>query len=133
MKQHRTISLKLLFLMDAAGALLSAFLLGVVLVQWEAVFGLPRQMLYPLAALPCFFALYDFYCFAIIKGNRWKFLRGIAYLNFVYCGLSLGFALYHANVITIWGWGYLISEIVIVAVLASYELRVAGTSSHVAP
>ena len=67
-----------IFVLDGFGAILSAILLGVVLVRLESVFGIPRQTLYLLVALPCVFAVYDFYCFYKIKKNTGAFLRGIA-------------------------------------------------------
>lgn len=113
-----------LFLVDAAGALLSAFLLGVVLVQFESFFGIPRQTLYILAIIPCFFSGYDLMCYFRIHQNTGPFLRGIAYANILYCGLSLAFAFYHYQIITFWGWLYIISEIIIVLALARIEIKV---------
>jgi hypothetical protein len=52
---------KLLFLIDGVGALLSAFLLGVVLASAETTFGMPSKTLYFLATLACLFALYSFW------------------------------------------------------------------------
>ena len=60
---------KQLFILDGLGALLSAFLLGVVLVKLESVFGIPKNTLYFLAFLPCLFAIYDFYCYFQAKEN----------------------------------------------------------------
>ena len=50
---------KKLFLIDGLGAILSAFLLGYVLVKLERVFGIPSKTLYFLATLPMFFVIYD--------------------------------------------------------------------------
>ncbi|MEM6633615.1 MAG: hypothetical protein AAF694_28335 [Bacteroidota bacterium] len=50
---------KKLLIIDGLGALLSAFLLGVVLVRFESQVGMPRNSLYVLAAFPCIFAIYD--------------------------------------------------------------------------
>lgn len=116
---------KQLFLFDGAGALLSAFLLGVVLVQLESFFGIPKNTLYFLALLPCFFALYDFYCFAKVKNNLGFFLKGIAYINLTYCIISMGLAFYHHQQITHLGWFYIIIEIIIVVIIAIIELQVA--------
>ena len=57
---------KKLFLLDGLGAILSAILLGVVLVNQQALFGIPKPTLYFLASLPCLFAVYDFYCYLMI-------------------------------------------------------------------
>lgn len=116
---------KRLFLVDGLGALLSAFLLGVVLVKWESTFGIPRSALYILAALPIFFALYDFYCFLRLKERLAPFLMGIAYINLLYCCISMAFALYHFQELTYLGWLYIIVEIIIVVFLAMLELKTA--------
>lgn len=115
----------ILFLIDGVGAIVSAFLLGVVLVRWERVFGIPAPTLYVLASLPVFFAIYDVYCYQTQKGNPGVFLRVIAIANLLYCLLSISFAFYHFQTITILGWAYILSEILIVVLLALLELRLA--------
>ncbi len=117
---------KQLLLLDGIGALVSAFFLGVVLVQLESLFGIPRQTLYFLAFLPCLFAVYDFFCFWRIEQNIGFFIKVIAVINVLYCCLSLGFAFYHADRITVLGWGYILIEILIVLALVAVEWRVAG-------
>ena len=59
---------KKLFLIDGLGAMLSAFLLGIVLVELETIFGIPTSVLYWLASFPIFFTLVDFYAFT--KGKN---------------------------------------------------------------
>ncbi|WP_367388202.1 hypothetical protein [Lewinella sp. LCG006] len=112
---------RVLFLIDSAGALLSAFLLGVVLVKLEAVFGIPPSTLYVLAILPCLFAVYDVYCYQKKEDESRPYLKGIALMNMSYCLLSLGFALYHFESLTYFGWMYILGEIFIVMVLARVE------------
>ena len=120
---------KKLFFIDALGAMLSAFLLGVVLVRFENIFGIPSTTLYFLATLPCVFAAYDFYCYLKIRNNIGKFLKGIAYANILYCFLSVGFAFYHYGVITQLGWSYILIEILIILILANLEIKVAKTTN----
>lgn len=116
---------KKLFQIDGFGAILSAILLGIVLVKLESVFGIPISTLYFLASLPCFFALYDFYCYYNINKNLGVLLKGIASMNFIYCYLSIGIVIYHREVIKILGWLYILLEVAIVSLLALIELRVA--------
>jgi len=113
-----------LFLLDGLGALLSAFLIGVVLVKFNSLFGIPISALYFLALLPCLFAMYDFYCYQKKNINTGLSLKIIAVVNVLYCCLSLGLAFYHREEITVLGWGYIIVEIVIVLVLAKLEFEV---------
>ena len=116
-----------LFLIDGMGAILSAFLLGVVLVKLERVFGIPSSTLYILASFPILFAIYDYYCYRMVDNNLSKFIKGIAAFNLFYYCLSIGFALHHYQEITYFGWSYMILEIIIVFTLAIVELRVAIT------
>lgn len=117
---------KKLFAFDGFGALLSAFLLGVVLVKYELFFGIPKQQLYILATVPCFFAIYDFYCYWQLDSNFAVYLKIIAIVNLLYGGASIAFSFYHRTTITSFGWLYLIIEIVIVSGLAIIELKVAN-------
>jgi len=114
--------LRYLFLIDGFGALLSAFLLGVVLVKFQSFFGIPKSTLYFLAFLPCLFAVYDFYCYLNVKEQLGKFLKVIAFANLFYCGLSLGLAFYHSSMLTYLGWIYILLEILLVIIIAIIEL-----------
>lgn len=118
---------KTLFLIDGVGAVVSAFMLGVVLVSLEPSFGIPASSLYFLATLPLCFAIYDLYCYRRVNSGLGSYLRGIAVVNLLYCCLSMGFALYHSETLTALAWACILTEILIVAVLAMFELRVAGT------
>jgi len=124
-KQKLNFTPKQLFLIDAGGALLSAFLLGVVLVRLEHFFGIPRTVLYLLAAIPCFFAFYDLLCYFLAKQKTARLLQAIAYANILYCCLSIGLAVFHAQSITIFGWLYILGEVLIVVLLARLELKTA--------
>jgi hypothetical protein len=114
-----------LFLIDGLGAILSAFMLGVVLVKLETTFGIPSSTLYLLAVFPVLFAIFDFYCYQKKHINSGQFLKIMGILNLVYCCLSIGFAFYHINTITILGWIYILIEILIIVVLSVFELKVA--------
>ena len=114
---------KKLFLIDGFGAILSAFLLGVVLVKFEEIFGIPTSVLYFLATIPIFFVIYDVFCYQkYLKIGL--LLKGIAVLNMLYCCVSIGLISYHFSSITILGWTYVIVEIILVSFLAMIEFRV---------
>ncbi len=117
---------KSLFVIDGLGALLSSFLLGIVLVKLEPIVGIPRPTLYLLALLPCLFAVYDFCCYHWLSDNLGVFLKGIAFLNIGYCGLSIGLAIYHHQPITYFGWAYLLIEVVVVMLLSMLEMSTAA-------
>lgn len=115
---------KNLFLVDGAGAILSVILLGVVLVELDHIFGIPRPTLYFLAIFPCLFAIYDFYCLVKKQLRIETSLKGIAMMNLFYSFLSLGLALYHYKELTSFGWIYIVLEITIVITLATVEFKV---------
>ena len=115
---------KKLFLIDGFGAIISAFLLGVVLVKFEEKIGVPVSVLYLLATIPVFFATYDFYCYRKKNHKSGILLKGIALLNLAYCCLSLGLVFYHLDTTTNLGFVYFIIEIAIVLFLVIIEFRV---------
>ena len=115
---------KKLFLIDGFGAILSAFMLGVILVRFEALFCIPSSALYILAIIPLFFTLYDIYSFKQKHSKTNVLLKGIAILNLLYCCISLGFAFYRFNSITYIGWSYILIEITIILLLAFIEFSV---------
>ena len=115
-----------LFLLDGFGALISAFMLGVVLMRLESIFGIPRRTIYVLAFLPCIFALFDAFAYLRVKENIAQFLKAIAYPNLMYCGLSIALAFYHFKTITLFGWAYIIGEILIILFIVNLELKTAA-------
>jgi len=117
---------KKLFLIDAFGALLSAFLLGVILVKFENLFGIPHSALYILVLFPIIFVIYDFISYIKVKNNIKLLLKIIAYSNILYCFISIGIVLYHYIQITYLGWVYLLFEILIILRLATIEIRIAN-------
>lgn len=116
---------KTLFVIDGLGALLSAFLLGVVLVRFENLFGMPKETLYFLAFLPCLFALYDLVCYLKVKENELFFLKGIAIANLLYCCLSIIFVIQHHALLTSLGFVYFILELMVVFALVCIQLKTA--------
>ena len=116
---------KRIFLTDGFGALVSAFLLGVVLVKFQHYIGMPTKILYFLAILPCFFAIYSFSCYFFIKDNWRPFLKIIAWSNLFYCFLSAGCIIYYYQELTNLGNFYFLVEITIVLILIRLEIKIA--------
>ncbi|WP_420571877.1 hypothetical protein [Kordia sp.] len=115
---------KKLFLVDALGAFLSAFLLGFVLVRLKNYVGIPPAALYFLSAFPVVFAIFDLYCYLKTHKKIGAFLKMIAVLNLQYCVVSLGFAFYHKKTLTGLGWTYISVEILIILLLSAIEFTV---------
>lgn len=117
-----------LFLVDALGALLSAFLLGVVLVIFEPVFGMPCAILYVLAGVAVVLAVYSFSCYARFPRNWPPFLKIIAIANVIYCAVTLGLVVYLYEQLTGLGVAYFILEVIVISSLVRIEWKVAATT-----
>ncbi len=115
-----------LFWVDGLGALLSAFLLGIVWVEWQGYFGLPTLYLYVLAILPLFFVAYDVFALFNRSVALSRLLYGISFLNLAYVITSILISILHFEVLTIWANLYLGGEILIVLFLSSIEYVVAS-------
>ncbi len=113
---------KYIYQIDAAGALVSACLLGVVLVKFESIFTMPKHVLQALSIAACVLALHSFLSYYLIKNKRY-YLKVLALVNTVYCCVTIRLVIYFNNVITIWDWGYFIVEIMVVLWLSSMEWR----------
>ena len=118
-------TIKNLFLIDSLGALLSAMMLGLVLTHYEAFFGMPTDVLHVLTVISCVFSFYSFLCFLIKTKNERFYLGIIAIANLLYCCLTTTYIFIFYSKLTIWGLLYFIGEIIIVALLALYELKIA--------
>lgn len=121
--REATLHPRTLFLVDSLGAALTAFILGIVLIKFEYIFGMPKNALYFLSAIACVFAVYSFFCFLIIKENWQLFLKIIAFANLLYCIISLSFVIYFFQKLTVLGFLYFLVEIGIIIFIAILELK----------
>ena len=121
-EQHLTP--KKLFLIDGIGALLSAFLSGFVWAHLQHHIGLPVSTLYTLAIIALLYAFFDLVCYSRNKGV--DFVRGIAVLNMAYCGFLLVLSIQHSQTLTYFGWGIIVLECSVVALLACVEFSMAS-------
>ena len=122
---------KQLFLIDGIGALVSAFFLGVILVVFEPLFGMPKGILYWLAAIPCLFALYSFNCYFFLR-NYWRFyLKIITIANGCYCCVTIWLMYCHYQSLTLLGVGYFVAELLVLGILIAIELKVSFKSAEV--
>ena len=114
-----------MFLVDGIGAMLSAFFLGVVLVQFEASFGVHIALLIYLALTAAVFAIYSISCYFWFP-DKWRvFLKVIAIVNLIYCFVTIWFVLLDNETLTIMGYLYFIAEILLIVSLVFVELKVA--------
>lgn len=120
-----TLSPKKLFLTDGLGAVLSAFLLGVVLLRFAPISGMPETALRLLAFIACVCAVYSLLCYTFIK-ERWiAYLKIIACTNLTYCCLTIGLLINFKKELTNLGWIYFLAELTVIIVLLSFELKTA--------
>jgi len=116
---------KKLFLIDSIGALTTAFLLFVVLRNFNEYFGMPERALTYLFLIAVCLFIYSTTCFFIIKTNWTLFIKGIGIANLLYCLLTFCLIyLYYPQLTTI-GIAYFLGEIIIICGLVYIELNVA--------
>ncbi|SEB36809.1 hypothetical protein SAMN04489761_0196 [Tenacibaculum sp. MAR_2009_124] len=121
---------KTLFLIDGIGALCSAFFLGFIFTYFNALVGIPIPSLYLLASFPCFYILLDVYFYCNSDKNINNHLRIIAFLNFLYCIISLILVIKHREKTTYLGWAYILLELMLISILIFLELKATITYSH---
>lgn len=117
---------KRLFLLDGLGALLSALFLGVLLANFEEMFGMPPNVLYRLSLLACVFAVYSLWCSFFAVGKWSLLLRVIAIANLLYCCLTIGCVVVFSQHLTLLGIVYFVLEVMVIGVLITIELKVAS-------
>ncbi len=119
---HR-IQPKILFLIDAIGALLSAIFLGGLLPKIHTTIGVPEKTLLLLASIALLLAVYSFYHF-IYFPERWQFrLKIIAFLNLCYALFTIGIVIQLHDEMLPRGYAYFSFELMIIVALAFYELK----------
>ncbi len=114
-------SLKKLFLFDSIGAFLTAFCLGVVLANFEEVFGMPKHVLNYLSFIAICYGIYSIFCYFFINHNYRPFLRIIIVANFVYAIITVGLVCYFYQRLTIWGILYFVLEIIVMIIVILIE------------
>ena len=118
-----------LFLVDGAGALVTALTVGVVLPALGEYIGTPRPVLRALAITAAIFAAYSFTC-AATQPRRWPgYLRGIALANAGYCLVTAAVLIRFAAALHVLDWLYFVGEIAVVGALVALELRVARAAA----
>lgn len=114
-----------IFLIDAIGALISAFSLGVLLTRFVDFFGMPVQTLAYLAIAAIGFGLFSTFSYLSFPAYWPSLMRTIGSINLAYCAVTLALVIYHSTTLTVWGHTYFILELLIVVPLALIELKTA--------
>jgi len=121
---------KTLFLMDGAGALLTAALLFAVLPKLETYFRMPKHILYLLSAIACMFAVYSLSCYFFAGKNNKLLLKVIAIANTLYCLLTAIFLVVYYTQLTIFDFTYFILEMMIIGCLVFFEKRSVSSATN---
>jgi hypothetical protein len=117
---------KILFLIDAIGALTSAVLLFFVLRHFNEIIGLPQSTLSVLSAFAAVFFLYSATCAIWLKAHFFPFLYLIATANLLYVVLTLSLLGLYWSEVTHLGLIYFFGEIALISGLAFLEITVAS-------
>lgn len=123
------LSVKRIFGIDAAGALLTATLLFLLWAPHPEWLGIPESALLVLGSIACTFFLYSASC-ALNTSEKWRLYLGIiSVLNMAYVVLVFGLLLAHSSQITALGWLILMGEAFIILILASVEMKKAWSKN----
>lgn len=117
---------KKLFLLDSIGALTTAFLLYIVLRNFNEYIGMPERILTYLSVIAICFCIYSTVCFFVIKANWTPFIKIISIANLLYCVLTISLVIFYAPQLTAIGLAYFLGEIAIIFGLVYIELNVAS-------
>ncbi len=115
---------KKLFLIDSLGAFLTAFFLGVLLVELEEIFGMPKQVLYYLSLIAICFGMYSILCHFFLKKNWSPYLKIIIIVNLMYGCVTVGLVGYFYQRLTILGLTYFTLEIMVMITLIVIEVLI---------
>jgi hypothetical protein len=118
-----------LLLIDCLGALVTAGCLAFVLAPLETYFGMPRNILFPLAIAAGCFALYSGTCYFLSDGKRPLWLTIIATANLLYCCVTAWLLFQMNEQLTPLGLIYFILEILVILVLVRVEYMAVGRNS----
>ena len=121
---------KTLFLIDSLGAILTVFILFVIMRQLNEYIGMPIIVLTYLSIIAICFFIYSTACFLFLKERWTPFIRLIGIANLLYCALTIGLLIKYYSLLRIIGTIYFLIEIVIICGLSYVELNVALTTKH---
>ena len=115
---------KKILLLDSLGALVTAINLFVIPL-FEIYTGVPRDIALILVPLPILYSIFSFLSYKFGNHNWKSLLKMIAIANLIYCCLTLYVTWINFDTFKILGIIYFIIEILIIVVLAIFELKIA--------
>lgn len=112
------------FLIDSLGAILTTFILFVIM-RLNEFFGMPKTVLAYLFFTAICFCIYSAACFLFLMERWTAFIRLIGVANLLYCAFTIGVVIKYYFLLTTIGIIYFLIEIVIICALSYVELTVA--------
>jgi len=111
------------FLLDGSGALLSLFIMAIILPAIQEYIGMPTRIFYYLASIAFLFACYSWTCY-FVKLNHWhSYAKGIIIGNSLYCILTLALVYRFYEPLTTLGLSYFAVELLVITLLIVYEIK----------
>lgn len=106
------------------GAFVSVVFLA-MLYLFEAYFGMPRKTLAVFMTIATIFFVYSSIVY-FVSPLRWPtYLKIIAILNICYCLFTIYHVVKHIHNLTAYGKLYFMGEVLVIALLAGYEIKIA--------
>lgn len=116
---------KKIFLLDGIGALVTSFILMVIIRQNTVLFGVLPSACVKLSAIAFVFCLYSFTCYFLAKENRKSLLKVIALANIAYCMVTVLLLSQFYERLTPVAYTYFTCELGIITGLSIAEFRLA--------
>ncbi len=113
-----------LFLTDGIGALLTVFMLVLMLLFFKELIGIDREMLVTLISIATVYAIFSLSCYLIRPANPTLFLKVIAIANICYSCCMMFFVILGHETLTLLGVTYFLIESMIIFYLAMLEFKV---------
>ncbi len=114
---------KTIFLIDSAGAFLTAFISFCILRTFNEYIGIPQKVLTVLSIIALVFFFYSFICSIFLKDNWRPFLITIMAANLLYCLLIKWIVIHYSDSITKVGAIYFVAEIIVICILVIFEYK----------
>lgn len=123
--QTKTLKPRRLFFLDGIGAFVSLIFLGIVLVRYQELIGMPIPALRILAIFPFLFMIYDTICYFKAKSQPAVLLKVISVLNLLYAFFSITSVFFYFDKITYLGLNYFSLEVILILLLVNLEWKTA--------
>ena len=107
--------------LDAAGALVSLLLLGVILPNVQEHLGVRTEVLYGLALWAGGCLLYDLLCLRLAPLTQPRWLGGTILANGLYCVISAVLIVAHIDALTALGMAFFLTDILVVMSIVAVE------------